>query len=307
MMNQEKDSDNSPRINFEDELEGIHKKPGIVSRAGRELGRSVVTVFRSTTPDAVKEVWRMARWETQNVRCWRTLIFLLLLVTGAFVSSYTFVFLRHEQDSDFEANVSPEFLPPRLFLQKSYFPNQFLCQYFQFELFAHRIEYAVLEGSGAVATATKNIARTVSGAAASTNSSFPNVTVPFFEITGYTARHEAYLNMVAYTPVVTESERAAWQAYAVDNMDWIEQSRMFLGGKPDDMGHASSTNMAVRPFIWQKDEVGQVGPAFPSPYLPIWQTTPPPAAPDSLVNYNMLSAEYVENIFRAILIIRGTV
>ena len=36
------------------------------------------------------------------------------------------------------------------------------------------------------------------------------------------------------------------------------------------------------------------------------QTTPPPAAPDSLINYNMLSVDYVKNIFRAILIIRGT-
>ena len=128
-----------------------------------------------------------------------------------------------------------------------------------------------MEGSSAVVTATQNIAKTVSGATASTNSTFPNVTVPFFEITGYTARHEANLDVVTYTPVVTESERAAWQTYAVDNLDWIQESRMFLGGKPDDMDHASSTNMAVRPFIWQRDEVGRAGPAFPSPYLPIWQ------------------------------------
>ena len=98
------DSEDSP-INFEEELEPIRKKTGL-SRVGRVLGRSVVTVFRSTTPDAVKDVWKLARWETQNVRCWRTLIFFLLLITGAFVSSYTYIFLRREQDSDFEDNVS---------------------------------------------------------------------------------------------------------------------------------------------------------------------------------------------------------
>lgn len=42
---------------------------------------------------------------TQNVRCWRTVIFFLLLITGAFVSSYTYLFLKQEQNSDFESNV----------------------------------------------------------------------------------------------------------------------------------------------------------------------------------------------------------
>ena len=107
-MSNKRSSNNSgdSPINFEDELDAIRPKKSRITRAGRVLGRSVVAVFRSTTPDAVKDVWRLAQWETTNVRCWRTLIFFLLLITGAFVSSYTFVFLRREQDSDFEANVS---------------------------------------------------------------------------------------------------------------------------------------------------------------------------------------------------------
>ena len=100
-------SDKDAPINFEEEdFEPIRrKKSSGLSRVGTVLGRSVVTVFRTTTPDAVKDVWRLARWVTQNVRCWRTLIFFLLLITGAFVSSYTYIFLRKEQDSDFKANV----------------------------------------------------------------------------------------------------------------------------------------------------------------------------------------------------------
>jgi hypothetical protein len=80
-----------------------------IGRVGDLLGKSIVTVVKHTTPDAVKDVWRLARWETQNIRCWRTLIFFLLLITGAFVSTYMYVFLRREQDSDFEANVSTMF------------------------------------------------------------------------------------------------------------------------------------------------------------------------------------------------------
>ena len=141
----------------------------------------------------------------------------------------------------------------------------------QYDLFANRIEYSIVEESSAVVLATRNIARTVSGAATSTNATFPTVTVPLFEITGYTARHEGHLDMVAYTPVVTEAQRAEWQRYAIDNMDWIEQSRMFLSGKEEGGDGASSTNTAVRPFIWQMDELGQEIPAFPAPYLPMWQ------------------------------------
>ena len=93
-----------PRVNFDEEdMPPPRQSP--ITRVGGALGKSVVTVWRNTTPDAVKDVWRLARWETQNVRCWRTLIFLLLLITGAFVSSYTYIFLRKEQDSDFESNV----------------------------------------------------------------------------------------------------------------------------------------------------------------------------------------------------------
>ena len=329
-------SGDSP-INFEDELEPIRKKKSGLSRVGGVLGRSVVRVYQSTTPDAVKDVWKLARWETTNVRCWRTLIFLLLLITGAFVSSYTFVFLKKEQESDFEDNVSTMVVYYQLDLFQSLYLTQNILVSFQYKLFANRIEYAVAEGIEAVVLATRNIAKTVSGAAKSTESSFPNVTVPLFEITGYTARHEAHLDMVAYTPVVTETQRAAWQSYSADNIGWVAQSRLFLEGKEaDEASFTSSTSTAVRPFIWQMNEMGEKISAFPSPYLPIWQvssflhsklkpcntvlslgssltrcfvfhtqqTTPPPAAPDRLINYNMLSVSYVENIFRAILIIR---
>jgi len=265
-----------PRVNFDEEdMPPPRQSP--ISRVGGALGKSVVTVWRNTTPDAVKDVWRLARWETQNVRCWRTLIFFLLLITGAFVSSYTYVFLRREQESDFEAN---------------------------YNLFAHRIEYSIGEESQAVVVATQNMARTISGAAASTNSSFPTVSVPLFEITGYTARHEASLEMISYTPIVTEGERTKWQSYAIDQIGWIEESRAFLGGKQGDSKGTNSTNRSVRPFIWQQDETGNAIPAYPAPYLPIWQTTPPPAAPDLLINFNMLSVPYVYNLFRTIVVTR---
>jgi hypothetical protein len=77
-------------------------------RSRRSLSQLIGLVadwWGSRTPEAVKDVWNLARWETQNVRCWRTIIFILLLITGALVSTFTFVFLRKEQNLDFEENV----------------------------------------------------------------------------------------------------------------------------------------------------------------------------------------------------------
>eukprot|EP00977_Amphora_coffeiformis_P017180 scaffold5506_cov159-Amphora_coffeaeformis.AAC.7 len=55
-----------PRVNFDEEdMPPPRQSP--ISRVGGALGKSVVTVWRNTTPDAVKDVWRLARWETQNV------------------------------------------------------------------------------------------------------------------------------------------------------------------------------------------------------------------------------------------------
>ena len=236
-----------------------------ISRVGGALGKSIVTVVKHTTPDAVKDVWRLARWETTNIRCWRTLIFFLLLITGAFVSSYTYVFLSREQDSDFRANVSAETildLPRReIFLTIAFYIEQY-------NLFAARIEYAMYEESEAVALATQNIATTMSGAASSGDSTFPLVSLPLFEINGYTARSESTLELAFYTPLVTGSQKERWQSYAVDEMGWIKESREFLIGKGIEM---NSTNTATNPFIWEFDERGTRIASRESPYLPLWQ------------------------------------
>lgn len=143
----------------------------------------------------------------------------------------------------------------------------------QYNLFVHRIEYTVEEEINAIIVATQNLAKTISGAATSTNASFPLVSVPLFEITGHTARSESGLEMASYTPIVTEGQRADWQAYALQEIGWIEQSRQFLTGKGADPVITGSTNTAVRPFVWQHDETGSEIPAFPSPYLPLWQVS----------------------------------
>jgi hypothetical protein len=196
-------------------------------------------------------------------------------------------------------------------------------------LFVTRIQYAIESETEAVALATQNIATTISGAAKSTNATFPFVTQPLFEINGYTARSESTLEIGVYTPTVVESQKDQWQSYAVNKIDWIDESRAFLKDKGIETD--SATNEA-HPVIWEIDSTGTRVPSIQGPYLPIWlvriliptkiliyfsisflfssprqsKTTPPPAAPDLLINFDMLAASYTYDIFRAILVTRGT-
>jgi hypothetical protein len=56
--------------------------------------------------DEEKEVAKLARWETNNLRGWRTGVFLLLLILGATISTVAFVFFQQAEQQDFKVDVS---------------------------------------------------------------------------------------------------------------------------------------------------------------------------------------------------------
>jgi hypothetical protein len=55
--------------------------------------------------DEEKEVAKLARWETNNVRCWRTGVFLMLLILGATISTVLLVFFQQAEQEDFKVDV----------------------------------------------------------------------------------------------------------------------------------------------------------------------------------------------------------
>jgi hypothetical protein len=56
--------------------------------------------------DEIKEVQKLAKKETSYIRFWRLVVILSLLVTGAVVSTLTFVFLKAEEQDDYVDAVS---------------------------------------------------------------------------------------------------------------------------------------------------------------------------------------------------------
>jgi hypothetical protein len=58
----------------------------------------------TTQKDQVKEVEEMAKRETKHMRRWKCVVSLTVLVTASLVSTGTFVFLKSDEDSNFEGS-----------------------------------------------------------------------------------------------------------------------------------------------------------------------------------------------------------
>jgi len=56
--------------------------------------------------DEVKEVQNFAKRETTRVQLWRLVVLLMIICTGAGVTTLTYILLREEDKEDFETTVS---------------------------------------------------------------------------------------------------------------------------------------------------------------------------------------------------------
>jgi hypothetical protein len=57
--------------------------------------------FKPDERDETKEVQRLASSETAHIRFWRLVVVALLLVSGAVLSTFTYVFLNGEEKDDY--------------------------------------------------------------------------------------------------------------------------------------------------------------------------------------------------------------
>lgn len=131
--------------------------------------------------------------------------------------------------------------------------------------------------------ASQGLAGSITIAAAEQNSSFPFVTVPFFEAKAQQAREQSGIESFSYCPIITEENRFQWSSYAMDNKGWIENSRAASGGE-------SESEAEIHPFLWTiSDGYKVVESAGNGPFASLWQTSPLPLNPLASINYEMLS------------------
>lgn len=126
--------------------------------------------------------------------------------------------------------------------------------------------------------------------AQSTGSSFPNVTLPDFEIRGSNTRILAESPVINYQTIVTHDQREGWEAYVAVTKDYYRKSvesgvnqRVFqdqyYGFTPGENSKPSETITEISDHLYN---IGtNRAPALnASVYLPIWQISP--AIPDKV-------------------------
>jgi hypothetical protein len=115
-----------------------------------------------------------------------------------------------------------------------------------------------------------------------TGETLPFVTVPFFERFGMAARQLSNISSIVYCPVLfTDTERAAWVPYSVENQGWLSDSYSYYPGEEYD-----SPPQSIRTDVWDSRGVSADN---TGPYLPSWQMTPPPFEAGNVVNFNHAS------------------
>jgi hypothetical protein len=155
----------------------------------------------TTQKDQVKEVEEMAKMETQNMRVWKYVVTLTVLVTAILVSAGTYIFLKGEEDSNFE---------------DTYYS------------FANTIGDAAKIDMHNMFSTMRSCSNSISGAAIAANSEFPFVKVPSFEILGESVRQQSGAEALIFTPKVGVSELTQWQEYATANEGWYATLPIFF-------------------------------------------------------------------------------
>jgi hypothetical protein len=127
----------------------------------------------------------------------------------------------------------------------------------------------------------------------------------------YQQRLRSGIELVAFTPLISEVDKGQWQQYAFSRQDWIEESRAIIANTQGELEDESAlvgidaVNANITPMIWQLDPdyipISALGPA---PYAPFWQTSPPPFHP-ALINYNMFAESFSARMNQVVEVVKG--
>jgi hypothetical protein len=214
--------------------------------------------METTQKDQVKEVEDMAKRESRNMRVWKCVVTLTVLATAIVVSAGTYIFLAGDEDSSFKESYSS---------------------------FANTIGDAAEVHKHNLFSAMQSCSNSISATAIATNSEFPFVTVPTFEVLAESARQQSGAELLIFTPKVQVDEVTRWNEYATYNEGWYEESKqMAVSSSKGTLVQSDFAPGSPLPFIFEVtlDENGNpsIMPALNDPpFYPIWQLSPPPFSP----------------------------
>jgi len=266
------------------------RKPKIVGH--REAGLEDIAESAEFSKGPYKDIV-LAQRENRAVQTLRLIAFLVLLCIAVAVSLSVFFYCQHQEDDSFDLGFTEH---------------------------AGKIIDAFQANSERRLSALQAFSQQFTSHVLATSETFPNVTLPDFELNAaYTLKLADVVALLVF-PLVTTEQRKGWEAYSVNHQYWLSEglalqdvkrkiaqgntkvadegeSIKILKDKFDGEGITDSetekeilNETKITPVIFKVDPGTSKGApeTGPGPYFPIWQLAP--AIPAfALINFNSLS------------------
>jgi class 3 adenylate cyclase len=211
----------------------------------------------------------LARKENKAVFWARLIVIAVLAITAVVVTMVVYNEMRASQQSSFEATFESDSL-------------KVLDSF-------HQSVGRMLDSGDALSIAYTSYALT-------SNSTFPNVTLPDYHIHTSSMRIMSEAVVFNYLPIVTDETRKGYEAYVIENrghfFDTLSKEMALIQQQDAYFNESIHRNLQdVPPFM---DEIYNIlpntsyAPEGSGPYLPIWQISPSVPFP-GVLNFNILS------------------
>jgi len=142
--------------------------------------------------------------------------------------------------------------------------------------------------------------------------SWPNFTLPDFEIRGHMNNRLSKAIQVSFCPLVKKEELEQWNQYSVLHQGWLTESlevQEDLASVADSTEHrrdlAEGKSPVIPPQLWRYSEgdsgemIPEDGPGVdfgPGSYAPVWQQSPAPSDP-SIINFDLISHPVFKRVY----------
>ncbi|CAB9514914.1 Receptor-type guanylate cyclase gcy [Seminavis robusta] len=216
-----------------------------------------------TSSDQQASQSAIAQAETRALYRSKVAVVSLLAMTAILAAGLAYHFSRQAETADFER---------------------------QFDDYANSIDELVHLEAHDIYVAVDGFAHTVTSYTHSSNKTWPFITMPDFEIRGHDVIKVASVVAVAFSPLIVDVEKEAYEIFTTYNEDWIADGIAYTTGEslPENFKRVPS-----KIYRWEELQNGNRVPTVengPGPFLPVWQTAPAPMNP-RVVNFNLLSSE----------------
>jgi hypothetical protein len=248
-------------MNESEVFSGGRRSPARVVSGGAEGGLADLTVYSSeasddgtdpeaaVTPDETEKLIIATR-ETKYLRCLRFSVVLILLGAAALCATVVYLYTSSNETQDFET---------------------------VYQQYSQLIVDAIHINAKQKLEAVASIAGIVQAHAINSNSTWPFVTVPFFEEHVLATKSLTNAYGLALFPIVSDANRRKWENYSVENRGWINESyaaqRDLLENDKSEIPATGLGNMSWFDFLWGEEYKSQRNPDFSSGIgVPIFRT-----------------------------------